>query len=59
MTETKEALCDRMIRIYGFENPLVVSFCSLCEENHLNEKTLEELVKAHEKFPMVFQKEDE
>lgn len=48
MTENKEKLIDRMIRIYGFENPIVIDFCKLCEENNLAEKVLELIVQAHE-----------
>ena len=55
MTEFRKALCDRMIKLYGFENQFVLSFCAICEEDSaLNDKTLEELVKAHEEYPEIF-----
>ncbi len=47
----RENLMDRMIRIYGYENPIVIEFCRLCEEweeNDWNNKVLEILVSAHE-----------
>ena len=57
----REKLIDRMIRIYGFENPIVIEFCKLCEvwediedRDHL----LEVIVKSHEEFPQ-FDDEDE
>ena len=50
----RERLIARMINVYGFENPIVIWFCRLCEEwedredkNHL----LEVIVKAHEEYP--------
>lgn len=50
-TKMRENLMDRMIRIYGYENPIVIEFCRLCEEweeNAWNDKVLEILVSAHE-----------
>ncbi len=50
-TKMRENLMDRMIRIYGYENPIVIEFCRLCEEweeNDWNNKVLEILVSAHE-----------
>lgn len=47
----RENLMDRMIRIYGYENPIVIEFCRLCEEweeNDWNNKVLTILVEAHE-----------
>ena len=47
----RENLMDRMIRIYGYENPIVIEFCRLCEEweeNDWNDKVLTILVEAHE-----------
>ena len=51
----RENLIDRMIRIYGFEHPIVIQFAELCErmENtEANDKALMMLVKAHEKNPV-------
>ena len=42
-----EKLIDRMIRIYGYENPVVIEFCGFCEENP-DTKILETIVKHHE-----------
>lgn len=47
----KEKLIDRMVRIYGFENPIVIEFCSLCERKENTEDILELIVEMHEKFP--------
>ena len=52
----REKLIDRMIRIYGFENPIVIEFCRLCEKwEATNEKDrfLEAIVKSHEEFPQL------
>lgn len=51
----RENLIDRMIHIYGFENPIVINFAKLCEEypdNSVNDKMLEILVCAHESDPV-------
>ena len=47
----REQLIDRMIRIYGFEHPIVIQFIELCErmtDTEYNNKALMTLVKAHE-----------
>ena len=57
----REKLIDRMIRIYGFENPIVIWFCRLCEEwedIEDRDRLLEVIVKAHEEYPQ-FDDEDE
>lgn len=51
----RENLIDRMIRIYGFEHPLVIQFAELCErmeDTEANDKALMMLVKAHEENPV-------
>lgn len=51
MTAYRENLIDRMIAIYGLENPIVIEFAHLCEdweENDWNNKVLTILVEAHE-----------
>lgn len=56
----REQLLDRMIRIYGFEHEIVIEFARMCEEwlpTENNNKTLETLVKYHEKNPVGFDKE--
>lgn len=54
MNELRENLIDRMIRIYGFEAPVVITFCYLCE-NWPNDKTHDEalrvLCESHEEHP--------
>lgn len=54
MTAYRENLIDRMIAIYGFENPIVIEFAEWCErleENEWNNKVLAILVEAHEAEP--------
>ena len=55
-------LIARMIRIYGFENPIVIRFCKLCEvwdnTEEMN-RLLEMIVKSHEKYPNYNNKEEE
>lgn len=54
MTNFRENLLDRMIAIYGLENPIVIEFCRLCEkweDNEWNDKVLRYLVEAHEADP--------
>ena len=57
MNELRENLIDRMIRIYGFENEIVISFCRLCENPKNADNDLLTIVKAHEEYP-VFEKEE-
>ena len=54
MSEIRENYIDRMIAIYGLENPIVIQFCRLCEhweDNSWNNKILQLLVEAHEGNP--------
>lgn len=54
MSEIRESYIDRMIAIYGLENPIVIEFCRLCEDwedNSWNNKILQLLVEAHEADP--------
>lgn len=53
MTEFRENLLDRMIRIYGFENPIVIDFAKLCDNPLFQDNLLEQIVKAHEEFPAI------
>ena len=51
----RENLIDRMIRIYGFEHPLVIQFAELCErmaDTEYNNNALALLVEAHEEYPV-------
>ena len=55
MTTYRENLVDRLCHIYGFENPIVIEFCRLCENwavNDWNDKALTLLVEAHEADPI-------
>ena len=55
----KEKLIDRMVRIYGFENPIVIEFCRMCERGEIIEDLLELIVEAHEKCPQLDDEEEE
>ena len=60
MTICREKLIDRMTAIYGFENPIVLDFCRLCEaweNNDWNNKCLAVLVESHEADPVIFEEE--
>jgi len=54
MTEKRQKLLDRIIRIYGYEHEITIDFAKMCE-NYPNgencEKALETLVKIHESRP--------
>lgn len=54
MTPYREELATRLIRLYGFENDIVVEFFKLCEvllDNEWNKNLLTILVEAHEEDP--------
>ena len=53
MTEFRENLLDRMIKIYGFENPIVIDFAKLCDNPKFQDNLLEQIVKAHEELPAI------
>ena len=58
----REKLIDRMIRIYGFENPIVIEFCKLCEvwaNTEDMDRLLEVIVKSHEEFPQLDDEDEE
>ena len=51
MTTYRENLIDRMTRIYGLEDPIVIQFANMCEKyanNAWNDDVLRLLVEAHE-----------
>ena len=57
----REKLIDRMVHIYGFENPIVIEFCKLCEawkDIEDRDRLLEVIVESHEEYPQ-FDTEDE
>ena len=54
MNTMRKNLIDRMIKIYGFEHPIVIRFADLCErleDTEINDTILRLAVEAHEKFP--------
>lgn len=51
----RDEYITRMIRIYGYENPLVIEFAQLCEDMSDTESTdevLRQMVEAHERCPL-------
>lgn len=55
MTTYRESLLDRMTRIYGLEDPIVIQFAGMCEKyanNPWNDDVLRLLVEAHEADPV-------
>ena len=62
VTVMREKLIDRMIHIYGFENPIVIEFCRLCEEwEDTGEKDhlLEVIVEVNEEYPQFYTEDEE
>ena len=56
MSTMRENLIDRMVRIYGFEHPVVIQFTDLCErwkDTKENDKVLRIIVESHEEFPVL------
>ena len=47
----REALLDRMIRIYGFENPITIEFAQMIEKPQFKTQFLTEIVKIHKTHP--------
>ena len=57
----REKLIDRMVHIYGFENPIVIKFCKLCEvwdDTEEMNRLLEMIVKSHEAYPQLDNEEE-
>lgn len=55
MTTYRENLLDRLIAIYGLEDPIVIQFARMCERyanNAWNDDILRLLVEAHEANPV-------
>ena len=53
MTAYRENLIDRMISLYGYENPIVIEFAKLCEDWEQTEEYdayLRTVVKIHESY---------
>ena len=60
MSKIREQLVDRMIRLYGFESPIAIDFCRLCEEwpnTEAYDNALAILVKCNEETPLYFEEE--
>jgi len=55
LTEKREKMLSRMIRIYGFEHEVVVQFAELLETD-IDDQVLETIVKTHENYPLGFEK---
>ena len=54
----REELMNRMIRLYGFESPITIDFCRLCEEwpnAEAYDRALARLVKGHKEAPLYFE----
>lgn len=62
MTDFRKSLVDRLIKVYGFEHPVVKNICNLCEVwevDTLHDKILEGVVIAHEQNPVTLEEEEE
>ena len=55
----REQLLDRMIRIYGFEHEVVITFAEMCEDANFSDWMLEAIVKSHEQYPQISEDEEE
>ena len=58
MSKIREQLADRIIRLYGFESPITIDFCRLCEEwpdTETYDRALARLVKCHEEASLYFE----
>ena len=56
MNTMRENLIDRMVKIYGFEHPIVIRFAKLCEsmeDNAIYDTILRLAVESHEEFPVL------
>ena len=54
MNTMRENLIDRMVKIYGFEHPIVIRFTKSCErmeDNAIYDTILRLAVESHEKYP--------
>ena len=59
MTKYRESLVDRMINLYGFEDPVVIEFARMCEYWRGDENVLRIIVEAHEGNPYYWCDEEE
>ena len=61
MTQFREDLLTRMIRLYGHENKMVIEFAHMCETYPQGEnwdKGLRVLVECHEEMPNIEDEEE-
>ena len=62
MNPMRENLLNRMIKIYGFEHPIVIKFAKQCErweDTAIYDTILRLAVEAHEKYPNLDTDEEE
>lgn len=55
MDAKRNELIDRMVRLYGFENSIVIKFCEACEgwaQDEEHTRLLEIIAIAHEQSPI-------
>ena len=56
MNPMRENLLNRMIKIYGFEHPIVIKFAKQCErweDTAIYDTILRLAVESHEKYPRL------
>ncbi len=58
MTDIRENLLTRMIRVYGFEHEVTMDFARLLDESSLTDRQLTLIVEAHETAPVGFDNEE-
>ena len=62
MTDFRNNLLTRMIRLYSFEHEAVIDFARMCEkwrDDVAHDRILEMLVETHEEFPQYDDDEEE
>ena len=52
MSETRQRLIDRMIKVYGNGHPVVLDFYKLCESEWMSDQALTTTVECHEEYPI-------
>lgn len=56
MNTMRENLLDRMVKIYGFEHPIIIEFTKMCEHMEniaIYDRALRILVECHEEYPVL------
>lgn len=53
MNNFRKSLVNRMIALYGFENPVTINFAELAEVWRGEESTLRIIVESHESCPWI------